>query len=171
MGSFLQKLHRDGGNTLVKKASATSRPTVTVQFAVGIFDGELVVVGELLSAVNLPQGEDYDVLLAVHVDDSRVAVRITGVVDESRCVAVHGGVHHVKIVNAEHVTADALAVVVFFPFVCENRANDVTSILDHHLSGLNVPLAEKTTTMNIGSVNSYSFFRGFLQVSEPHRHW
>lgn len=72
-----KKLHCDGGNTSIKKASATSRPTVTVQFAVGIFDGELVVVGELLSAINLPQCEDYDVLLAIHVDHSRVAVRIT----------------------------------------------------------------------------------------------
>lgn len=147
-----------------------------MQFAVGVFNGELVVVGELLSAVNLAQREDDDVLLALHVDDSRVAVGVAGVVDESCGVAVHGGVHHVEIVNAKHVAADALwgksrrsrkykqetrpekthsdysceylAVVVFFSFVRENRADDITRILDHHLSGLDVPLAEKATTVN-----------------------
>jgi hypothetical protein len=30
------------------------------------------------------------------------------VVDEARRVAVHGGVHHVEVVDAEHVAADAL---------------------------------------------------------------
>lgn len=145
-----------------------------MQFAVGVFNGELVVVGELLSAVNLAQREDDDVLLALHVDDSRVAVGVAGMVDESRGVAVHGGVHHVEIVNAKHVAADALwgkaggqentnrkqdqknsdysceylAVVVFLSFVRENRADDITRILDHHLSGLDVPLAEKATAVN-----------------------
>ena len=79
-----------------------------MQLAVLVLDGELVVVGELLAAVDLPQGEDDDVLAAVHVDDARVAVGLARVVDEASRVALHGRVHHVEVVDAEHVAADAL---------------------------------------------------------------
>lgn len=47
-------------------------------------------------------------LLTFHVDDSRVAVWFTGVVDEPRGVSVHRGIYDVKVVNAEHVASDAL---------------------------------------------------------------
>ncbi|TNN68314.1 hypothetical protein EYF80_021497 [Liparis tanakae] len=57
---------------------------------------------------NLPKSKDDDVLPAFHVDHSRVAVGFAGVVDESRRVAVHGGVHHIEVVDAEHVAADTL---------------------------------------------------------------
>ena len=92
----------------VEETPTSPGPTVTVEFAAGVFDGELVVVGELLPPVDLPQREDDDVLPALHVDHSRVAVGFAGMVDESRCVAVHGCVHHIKVVDAEHVTANAL---------------------------------------------------------------
>lgn len=94
--------------TLVQEASAAPGPAITVQFVVCIFNGELVVVGELLSTVNLPQGENNDVLLALHVDDSRITVRVAGVIDKPCRVSMHGGVHHVEVVNAKHVAADAL---------------------------------------------------------------
>ncbi|TNN63781.1 hypothetical protein EYF80_025983 [Liparis tanakae] len=57
---------------------------------------------------NLPQGEDDDVLAAVHVDDAGVAVGLARVVDEASGVALHRRVHHVEVVDAEHVAADAL---------------------------------------------------------------
>ena len=79
-----------------------------MQLVVLVFDGELVVVGELLAPVDLPQRKDDNVSAAVHVDDARVAVWLTRVVDETSCVALHRCVHHVKVVNAEHVAADAL---------------------------------------------------------------
>lgn len=47
-------------------------------------------------------------LAAVHIDDSRVAVWLAGVVDETSCVALHRRVHHVKVIDAEHVASDAL---------------------------------------------------------------
>lgn len=93
---------------LIQEATAASRPTVAVQLAVLVLDGELVVVGQLLAAVDLPQGEDDDVLAAVHVDDARVAVWLAGVVDETGRVALHRRVHHIEVVDAEHVAADAL---------------------------------------------------------------
>lgn len=46
--------------------------------------------------------------LAIDVDDPGVAVGLAGVVDEAGCVPVHGGVHHLGVVNAEHVAPDAL---------------------------------------------------------------
>lgn len=93
---------------LIQEPSAASRPTVAVQLALVVLDGELVVVRQLLSAVDLPQGEDDDVLAAVDVNDARVAVRLAGVVDEAGGVALHRRVHHVKVVDAEHVAADPL---------------------------------------------------------------
>lgn len=94
--------------SLVEEATAASRPAVAEQLALLVLDGELVVVGQLLAAVDLPQGEDDDVLAAVHVDDARVAVGLAGVVDETGRVALHGRVHHVEVVDTEHVAADAL---------------------------------------------------------------
>lgn len=95
---------------LIEKAAAASCATVAVQLVVIVLDGKLVVVGQFFTPVDLPQGKDDYVLSAVHIDDTRVAVRLTGVVDETCCVALHRGVHHVKVINAEHVATDALVV-------------------------------------------------------------
>lgn len=46
--------------------------------------------------------------LALHSDDPRVAVGLAGVVDEAGGVAVHRGVYHLVVINAEHVTANPL---------------------------------------------------------------
>lgn len=95
-------------DTSVEETAAAPGPTVTIEFVAGIFNGELVVVSELLPSVDLPKSKDNDVLPALHVDHSRVAVGFTGVVDESCCVAVHGCIDHIKVINAEHVTANTL---------------------------------------------------------------
>jgi len=79
-----------------------------VQLAFLVLDGEFVVIGQFFPPVDLPQGEDDNVLAAVHVDDAGVAVRLARVVDEPSGVALHRRVHHVEVVDAEHVTADAL---------------------------------------------------------------
>lgn len=47
-------------------------------------------------------------LLAIDVDDPRVAVGLTGVIDEAGCIPMHGGIHHFRVVNAEHVATDPL---------------------------------------------------------------
>lgn len=57
-----------------------------------------------------------------------------------------------------------LAVIVFLPFVCENWANDIASILDHHLPSLDVPLAEKTSTVYSRSFNETKKMNTFYQV-------
>lgn len=93
---------------LIEKAAAASRPTVAVQLVVIVLDGELVVVGQFLTPVDLPQGKDDYVLSAIHIDDTRVAVWLAGMVDETCCIALHRGVHHVKVIDVEHVASDAL---------------------------------------------------------------
>lgn len=88
------------------------------------------------------------------------------------------------------------AVIIFLPLISQDRANNSASVLDHHLPSLNVPLAEKASTMDFRSkkdwwgwgvisswvclkthntvallpVNTDCFFGDFLQVSESHRH-
>lgn len=94
--------------TSVEELAALLGPAVARQLAAGVLDGEFVVVGELLATVDAARGEDDDVFLLVHGDDPRVAAGLTGVVDEARGVAVHRGVHHLVVVDAEHVAADAL---------------------------------------------------------------
>lgn len=42
-----------------------------------------------------------------------------------------------------------LAVIIFLPLVSQNRANHSAGIFDHHLSSLDVPLAEKAATVNV----------------------
>lgn len=93
---------------LIQESSAASRPTVAVQLALVVLNRELVVVRQLLSAVDLPQGKDDNVLAAVYINDTRVAVWLTGVVDEASGVALHRCVHHVKVIDAEHVATDPL---------------------------------------------------------------
>lgn len=93
---------------LIQEATTAPRPAVAVQLVVLVLDGELVVVGELFAPVDLPQGEDDYVLAAVHIDDAGVAVGLARVVDETGRVSLHGRVYHVKVVDAEHVAADAL---------------------------------------------------------------
>lgn len=93
---------------LIKESAAAPRATVAVQLALVILNGELVVVGQLFSTIDLPQGKDDDVLAAVHVNDTRVAVWLARVVDETSGVALHCCVHHVKVINAEHVATDSL---------------------------------------------------------------
>lgn len=81
---------------------------VAGQLVAGILDGELVVVGQLLAAVDAPRGKDDDVFLAVHGDDPRIAVGLTGVVDKAGGIAVHCGIHHLVVIDTKHVAADPL---------------------------------------------------------------
>lgn len=92
----------------VEEPTAAPGATVTAEFVAGVFDGKLVVIGELLPSVDLTKGKDDDMLPTFHVDHSRVAVGFTGVVDEPCCVAMHGCIHHIKVINSEHITANAL---------------------------------------------------------------
>lgn len=92
----------------VKELTTLLCTAVAGQLVAGILNRELVVVGELLSAVDAPRGKDDDVLLAVHSDDTRVAVGLTGVVDEAGSVAMNSGIYHLVIINAKHVTANPL---------------------------------------------------------------
>ena len=48
-----------------------------------------------------------------------------------------------------------LAVIIFFPLISQNRANDCAGVLNHHLPSLNVPFAEKAATMNFRSEKDY----------------
>lgn len=43
------------------------------------------------------------------------------------------------------------AVIIFLPFVGQDRANDSAGVLNHHLPSLDVPLAEKAAAMNVRS--------------------
>lgn len=47
--------------------------------------------------------------LAIDVDDPGVAVGLTGVIDEAGRVPMHGGIHHFRVINAEHVATDPLS--------------------------------------------------------------
>lgn len=100
--------NRDQCKSLIKEAATALGPAVAWQLAACILDRELVVIGELLAAKDAPQGKNDNVLLALHVDDARVAVGLAGVVDETGGVAVHCGIHHVKVIDAEHVAPNAL---------------------------------------------------------------
>lgn len=44
-----------------------------------------------------------------------------------------------------------LAVIIFLSLISQNSANDGAGVLDHHLPGLDVSLAEKAATMNFRS--------------------
>lgn len=98
--------YQSGG--LVEELPAPLGSAVAWKLIARLLDGEFVVVCELLAAVDLACGEYDDVLLPVHVDDTRVAIGLARVVDEAGGVAVHGGIHHFIVVDAEHVTANTL---------------------------------------------------------------
>lgn len=95
-------------DALVQETATTPGPAVTVEFVAGVFNRELVVISELLPSVDLSQGKDDNMFPAFHVDDSRVAVGFTGVVDEPRSVAMHRCVHHIKVINTKHVATNSL---------------------------------------------------------------
>ena len=101
---------RSTGAASVEELPTFLGTTVAGELVAGILDGELIVVGELFPAVDLAHGEDDDVLLPVNVDDPRVAVGLTGVIDEAGRISVHGGVHHLRVIDPEHVATDALHV-------------------------------------------------------------
>lgn len=92
----------------VQELPALLGTTVTGELVAGILDGELIVVREFLPAVDLAHSKDDNVLLPIDIDDSRVAVRLTRVIDEASGVSVHGGVHYLRVIDSEHVAANAL---------------------------------------------------------------
>lgn len=57
-------------DALIQEAATASRTAVAMQLVVLILDGELVVVGEFFAPVDLPQGEDDNVLAPIHIDDT-----------------------------------------------------------------------------------------------------
>ena len=99
---------KSSSSSSVEEPATPLGAAVAGQLAAGVLHGELVVVGELLAGADAARGQDDDVLPAIHGDHARVAVGLTGVVDEASGVAVHRGVHHLVVVDAEHVAAHAL---------------------------------------------------------------
>lgn len=94
--------------SLIEETTAAFGSTIAREFAAGVFKGEFVVVGQLFAPEDPAQGENDNMLLAFDMDDTGVAVGLAGVVDEAGSVAVHGGIHHIKVINAEHVASNAL---------------------------------------------------------------
>lgn len=64
-----------------------------------------------------------------------------------------------------------LAVVIFLPLISQNGANDDAGVLDHHLASLDVPLAEKTATMNFRSKRGIPLntFENTDNLGQPYR--
>ena len=77
----------------------------------------LVIVRKLLAPVDPPGREDDDVGVG-DVDGLGHTVGIAAVVDVSGHAPRHRGVHHPVIVQAEHVDASVLVLVVFLSDVC-----------------------------------------------------
>lgn len=105
-----------------------------------IFDGKLVVISKFFSRENLSQSEDDDMFLPKDIHNfgetiglkkghhelfyldgeqsiDSILTYITRVVDESGCIATHGGIHYGIIVNLEHVATDSARFIVLFPLV------------------------------------------------------
>lgn len=58
------------------------------------------------------------------------------VIDEPGRIPVNRGVDHRLLVNSEHVAAHSFSLVFFLPFIAQHRTNDLSSILDYHLTTL-----------------------------------
>lgn len=93
---------------LIEELATLFGPTVARQLIAWFLNGELVIVGEFLAPVDFPHSKDDDVLLAVDIDHTGVAVRLARMVYKPCCVAMHGGVYHLIVINAKHVAANAL---------------------------------------------------------------
>lgn len=93
---------------LIKELATLFGPTVARQLIAWFLDGELVVVCELFAPVDFPQCKNDYVLLPIDIDHTGVAVGLTGVVDETSRVAMHGGIYHLIVIDAKHVAANAL---------------------------------------------------------------
>ena len=78
----------------VKEPTAALGATVAGQLVAGILNGELIVVREFFPSVDLAHGKDDNVLLSINIDDTGVAVRLTGVIDETCSISMHGGIHY-----------------------------------------------------------------------------
>lgn len=84
-------------------------PAVARQLIAWFFDGELVIVRELLASIDFAHGENDNVLLTVNIDHAGVAVGLAGVVNETGCIAVDGGINHLVVIDTKHVAANALS--------------------------------------------------------------
>lgn len=93
----------------VEELAALLCPAVARQLIAWFFDGELVIVRELLAFIDSACGENDNVLLTVNTDHTGVAVGLTRVVNESSCIAVHGGIHYLIVIDTKHVAANALS--------------------------------------------------------------
>lgn len=153
---------RSTGAASVEELPTFLGTTVAGELVAGILDGELIVVGELFPAVDLAHGEDDDVLLPVNVDDPRVAVGLTGVIDEAGRISVHGGVHHLRVIDPEHVATDALAVIILLSLVSLDGADDIASIFNHHLTCINVSFTKKTPAMDGRPVDTNCLLRSLF---------
>jgi hypothetical protein len=61
---------------------------------------------------------------------------------------MHGGIHHVKVIHAEHVAPNALPVVELLPLVSQHRANDDARVLNDHLARIDVALTEQAAPVD-----------------------
>ena len=91
-------------------------------------------------------------------------------VDEPRRVSFQCCINDEVVVYPEHITADALAVVVLLPVVREHGMDLLSGVLDHHLASLDLPLAEQAHPMDPAAVDSHCLLGILSKVPEPHCH-
>lgn len=118
---------------------------------------------------------------------------IARVIDEPCRITTHRGIHNKVIVNAEHVAADSLALVVLLPLIGQRGPDQLARILNHHftcnwiiisnpvlvtvslshhpLTRFNVPCAVQTTSMDVRPEYSHTQLGRLLQRTITHRHW
>lgn len=94
----------------IEKLATLLCPTVARQLIAWFFNGELVIVCELLSCIDFAHGENDNVLLTIDADHTGETIGLAGVVNETSSIAVHGGINDFIIVNTKHVAANALRV-------------------------------------------------------------
>ena len=98
------------------KLKKTTKITVNFKLKRSWFS-HLVIVRKLLAPVDPPGREDDDVGVG-DVDGLGDTVGVAAVVDISGHAPRHGGVHHPVIVQAEHVDASVLILVMLLSDVC-----------------------------------------------------
>jgi len=143
-----------------------------------ILKRKLVVVSQFLAARYRSECKDNDVLLSdAVVDDLRVAVGVTRMIDKPSRVAGDCSVDNFRLAQPEHVTTVVAGAIRSRTFVlllapiCQHGAYHFAGVLDHHLAGSDVTACEQSQSVNRRAINGNSFFHRRPEMTETHRHW
>jgi len=156
-------------NSLVEKFATSSSVTKARHF--NILQWKLVVISQFLPTADVTQSKNDDMQSSINNNLSWVAVGLAWMVDKPGNVTTLCSINDIVVTAPEHVTANAMRIILPLSDVSHRCTDHLSSIFHQHLPCAHVVYTEQSETVDLWTMDSHCCTTEFTQMTKPHCHW